>query len=1232
MPTREPSGLAAVASVDDSNPSIIHQSPPKPGSLGNGSWAKSAREDELHSEENGKTVALKAATPTREHGGHGLRPEFRIREGFRPPRDSTVPRRHDREDVISQDGLIRKTVAQDIPDGSANLANLRQTGDDDQQAPVGQNGVEGRLIRKTMFDSMSHIDFQLRRNQSKEARAPSQHSQPPSLKPEIGTLQIKGIEQQRSQGDDMPPSTLHRENILDKYIAQDRDAMQGKLGSWTCVQCASTNSDWRIACLRCDARRVSDHSQIRHWAHIRRKPNPVTLDSDTFPKADYSEQPNSATQRTSGLQMAQISAIGGAQIRQTPDISGPETRRFQRPPVSKPQPQKRRRPTEGSKTGNGQYVGLQGILKLQNKQHSLIRKITHEVTVGHSSQQEARQGSGYEEVKSQRSSLESSTHPEVEPQDVASDLLEGKPRSGGWARWTPDEPEPVIHEMPIVAESSVHAQSDEPETTQRSNDGNGPADSFVSSESSASLQRLESEDVIFQENRTPANIGSRSGRNNPKWSGYVKWSPDAGLDHKIEAKTDPNPPSADIESEPLSVRPKRTSKRASAFLADEEPGVAYSTRSQDSARSENAGYGRTGSRRGRPQRDMAENDDMEEDRGEARAERRRQRKKERTVAKRAAPPTPIMLPQYITVANLATALRVRSEEFTRKMIALGFDETSNDHVLDSETAGLIAQEFNFEPVIDQGDGEDLVARPATEDKSSLPPRPPVVTIMGHVDHGKTTLLDYLRKSSVAASEHGGITQHIGAFSVSMPSGRIITFLDTPGHAAFLSMRQRGANVTDIVVLVVAADDSVKPQTIEAIKHAQAAKVPMIVAINKIDKEDANVEAVKRDLARHSVDVEDYGGDTQVVCVSGKTGQGMDELEDAAIALADILDVRAETGGQAEGWVLEATTTKAGRIATVLVRRGTLRPGDVIVAGSTWARVRSLKNEAGAQVEFASPGTPVEVDGWREQPSAGDEVLQAPDEQKAKSVVDYRIEVASKAQMATDMAAVNETRRIEQEKRELEKQQELEKKEATNSDNSENPNLEPAKTKPSQPTLQEIPFIIKADVSGSVEAVLNSVTALGNSEVRPSILRSGVGPVTEFDVEHAAIVKGHIISFNNPTDAQILRKAERESVQILDQSIIYRLVDDVRSKLEEFLSPLITTKVVGEAEIAQVFEINVHGRVTVPVAGCKVRNLVVRKNGKVRVLRGKEIVYDGTSFLCSPQILYAPAPYVSRRQC
>jgi translation initiation factor IF-2 len=591
-----------------------------------------------------------------------------------------------------------------------------------------------------------------------------------------------------------------------------------------------------------------------------------------------------------------------------------------------------------------------------------------------------------------------------------------------------------------------------------------------------------------------------------------------------------------------------------------------------------------------------------------RAEQKRQRKLEKA-AKKAAAPTLIMLPEYISVSNLAMALKVKLDAFVEKMEELGFEDTSSDYILNGENAGLIAMEYNYEAIIDRGESEDLRAREPAPDPSILPQRPPVVTIMGHVDHGKTTLLDYLRKSSVAATEHGGITQHIGAFSVPMPSGKLITFLDTPGHAAFLNMRQRGAYVTDIVILVVAADDSVKPQTIEAINHAKSAKVPIIVAINKIDKEDTNVERVKQDLARHGVDVEDFGGDTQAICVSGKTGQGMKELEEAAVTLSEILDMRAETDGTAEGWVLEASIKAMGKVATVLVRRGTMRVGDFIVAGKTWARIRCLRNEAGAEIESAGPGTPVEIDGWREQPLAGDEVLQAPDEAKAKSVVEYRLEKEERDRLAEDMEAINEYRKNEQEKRDAEKEAARLVAEAEEAGTELIPEVREEKSF----GPKEVYFIIKGDVSGSVEAVIDSVCMLGNAEIRPKILRSGVGQISEFDIEHAAAAKGVVINFNTDVEPTIVRQAEQNKVKIIDHNIIYRLVDDVKAELSKHLKPLVTQKVLGEAEIAQIFSITVKGRQQKSIAGCKVRNGTIVKTALVRVHRGEEKVFDGTLF-------------------
>jgi translation initiation factor IF-2 len=623
-------------------------------------------------------------------------------------------------------------------------------------------------------------------------------------------------------------------------------------------------------------------------------------------------------------------------------------------------------------------------------------------------------------------------------------------------------------------------------------------------------------------------------------------------------------------------------------------------------------------------RNRSMEDEDEETRGRFDKEERRRRKEAKKAARLAETgPTPIYLPEYISVANLATMLKLRVEDFVRKLEELGFQDVQTDHVLNAEHAGLVAQEYNFEPIVQaEGEDHDLYPTPALspEEYSKLPSRPPVVTIMGHVDHGKTTILDFIRKSSVAATEFGGITQHIGAFSVPLASGSTITFLDTPGHAAFETMRARGANVTDIVVLVVAADDSVMPQTVEAIKHAQAARVPIIVAINKIDKQQADPDRVKADLGRHGLEVEDFGGDIQTVCVSGKTGQGISDLEEAISLQSEVLDHRADPTSNVEGWVLEGSTKDRGRVATILVRSGTLRKGDVIVAGTTWARVRTLRNEAGVIVEEVSPGMPVEVDGWREQPIAGDEVLQATDEQQASSVSDLRVEKVERERLAKDMEAVNESRRLESERREAEEAA------ARALKNGE----EVMPDEPKQESGPEIiNFIIKGDVSGSVEAVIDSVSAIGNNEVATRILRHGVGAPSEFDVQHAADAKGHIINFNTAIPSHIASMAEHRNVRILDSNIIYRVVETVKALLSEKLSPKITQRVTGEAEVAAIFDIGLGSKKKMKVAGSKVRNGIVEKGSKVKVLRKDQVVYDGMWQLVSYP---PPSPHMYCGKC
>ncbi|KAK7943507.1 Translation initiation factor IF-2 [Apiospora aurea] len=558
------------------------------------------------------------------------------------------------------------------------------------------------------------------------------------------------------------------------------------------------------------------------------------------------------------------------------------------------------------------------------------------------------------------------------------------------------------------------------------------------------------------------------------------------------------------------------------------------------------------------------------------AERKARKEAERTG------PIPIVLPELISISNLASALKIEKDLFLEQLAELGFEGVNLESIMAGDTAGLVAQEYGYEPTI-VSDDQDLKARPP-------PPTP-------------TTLLDYLRKSSVALQEHGGITQHIGAFSVNLTDGKNITFLDTPGHAAFLTMRQRGANVTDIVVLVVAADDSVKPQTIEAIKHARAAKVPIIVAINKVDKEGARIDHVKADLASNGVEIEDYGGDVQVVCVSGKTGQGMDDLEENILVLSEMLDMRAETDGPAEGWILESSLKPIGRAATILVKRGTLRPGDYIAAGTTWAKIRHLRNEAGDDITEAPPGTPVEILGWRDLPAAGDEVLQAPDEGRAKAAVEYREGLRDREKDAKAHEQIVEQRRLLQEQRALEEDDEGKARREYGTWGT----MEVASVEGGAKTVN---FVVKGDVHGSVEAVCASILEIGSNEVRPRILRSGPGHIIESDVEHAAASRSTLVNFNLPIAGHIKALAEANGVPILDHTVIYHLHDDVKDVLSSHLAPALSIKVLGEAEVLQVFPINVKGRKYKNIAGCRIRNGAVAKANRFRVVRGGQTLYDG----------------------
>ncbi|URK16598.1 translation initiation factor IF-2 [Thalassospira sp. GO-4] len=529
----------------------------------------------------------------------------------------------------------------------------------------------------------------------------------------------------------------------------------------------------------------------------------------------------------------------------------------------------------------------------------------------------------------------------------------------------------------------------------------------------------------------------------------------------------------------------------------------------------------------------------------------------------------VTIPDVITVQELANRMAERAADVIKTLMSMGVMATINQS-LDPDTAQLVVEEFghNVKRVSDADVEEALVV--ADDSEEQLVGRPPVVTVMGHVDHGKTSLLDALRSTDVAGGEAGGITQHIGAYQVTMATGSKITFIDTPGHAAFTEMRSRGAKVTDIVVLVVAADDSVMPQTIEAISHAKAAGVPMIVAINKIDKPGANPSKVKTELLQHEVVVEEMGGDVQAVEVSAKQRTGLTELEEAILLQAEVLDLKANPQRVADGVVVEARMEKGrGSVATVLVQRGTLRTGDIFVTGPEWGRVRALVDDHGTRVQEAIPGMPVEVTGLNGVPSAGDDFVVVENEAKAREVSDFR------------------QRRIRETQAAAMKKSALENMFSQSGD------------------VKELPIVIKGDVQGSVEALIGTLQKLGNEEVSVRVLHSGVGGINESDVTLARASNALIIGFNVRANQQAREQARRDNVDIRYYSIIYDVADDIKKMLSGMLSPEVREKFLGYAEIRDIFTISGN-----KIAGCMVTEGIVKRGAGVRLLRDDVVIHSG----------------------
>ncbi|OCG62398.1 translation initiation factor IF-2 [Gilliamella sp. GillExp13] len=531
----------------------------------------------------------------------------------------------------------------------------------------------------------------------------------------------------------------------------------------------------------------------------------------------------------------------------------------------------------------------------------------------------------------------------------------------------------------------------------------------------------------------------------------------------------------------------------------------------------------------------------------------------------------VVIGETITVAELANKMAVKGSEVIKTMMKMGAMATINQ-VIDQETAQLVAEEMGHKVVLRRENEleESLMSdRDTGAEKVS---RAPVVTIMGHVDHGKTSLLDYIRKAKVASGEAGGITQHIGAYHVKTPNGEI-TFLDTPGHAAFTSMRARGAKATDIVVLVVAADDGVMPQTIEAIQHAKAANVPIVVAVNKIDKPEADPERVKGELAQYGVMSEDWGGDTQFVHVSAKAGTGIDQLLEAILLQAEVLELTAYETGMASGVVIESFLDKGrGSVATVLVQSGTLHKGDIVLCGFEYGRIRAMRNELGKEVTEAGPSIPVEILGLSGVPSAGDEATVVRDEKKAREVALYRQGKFRDVKLARQQKA----------------------------------KLENMFTNMTEGDVSELNIVLKADVQGSAEAISDSLLKLSTDEVKVKIIGSGVGGITETDASLAAASNAIILGFNVRADASARKVIESENLDLRYYSVIYDLIDEVKQAMSGMLAPEYKQEIIGLAQVRDVFKSPKFGA----IAGCMVTEGVVKRHNPIRVLRDNVVIYEG----------------------